>query len=91
MKDIRFNWGLPQEDSFMKLGKLVTSAPVLVLPDNNLLLQLDADGSGITTGAVLSQQSHNNNAWHPVTFLSKALNLVECNYEIHDTEMLATI
>jgi hypothetical protein len=30
-------------------------------------------------------------AWHPVTFLSKALNLVERNYEIHDTEMLAII
>jgi hypothetical protein len=36
MKDIRFIWGLPQEDSFMKLKKLVTSAPVLVLPDDNL-------------------------------------------------------
>jgi hypothetical protein len=28
MKDIRFIWGLPQEDSFMKLKELVTSAPV---------------------------------------------------------------
>jgi hypothetical protein len=25
MKDVRFNWGLPQEDSFMKLKELVTS------------------------------------------------------------------
>jgi hypothetical protein len=46
MKDIRFIWGLPQEDSFMKLKKLVTSAPVLVLPDDNLLFRLEADGSG---------------------------------------------
>jgi hypothetical protein len=29
--------------------------------------------------------------WHPVAFLSKALNPVERNYEIHDTEMLAII
>jgi hypothetical protein len=36
MKDIRFIWGLPQEDSFMKLKELVTSAPVLVLPNNDL-------------------------------------------------------
>jgi hypothetical protein len=36
MKDIRFNQGLPQEDSFMKLKELVTSAPVLMLPDDNL-------------------------------------------------------
>jgi hypothetical protein len=35
MKDIRFIWGLPQEDSFMKLKELVTLAPVLVLPNDN--------------------------------------------------------
>jgi hypothetical protein len=91
MKDVRFIWGLPQEDSFMKLKELVTSAPVLVLPDDDLPFRLEADGSGIATGAVLSQQSVDNNAWHPVAFLSKALNPVERNYEIHDTEMLAII
>jgi hypothetical protein len=37
VKDIRFNWGLPQEYFFMKLKELVTSAPVLVLPDDGLL------------------------------------------------------
>jgi hypothetical protein len=39
----------------MKLKKLVTSAPVLILPDDNLPFRLEADGSGIATGAVLSQ------------------------------------
>jgi hypothetical protein len=46
----------------MKLKKLVTSAPVLVLPDDDLSFQLEADGSGITTGVVLSQQLHNDKA-----------------------------
>jgi hypothetical protein len=91
MKDVRFIWGLPQEDSFMKLKELVTSAPVLVLPNDDLPFRLEADGSGLTTGAVLLQQQVDNNVWHPVTFLSKALNPVERNYEIHDTEMLAII
>jgi hypothetical protein len=91
MKDVRFIWGLPQEDSFMKLKELVTSAPVLVLPNDNLPFRLEADGSSIATGAVLSQQNVDDNVWHPVTFLSKALNPVEQNYEIHDTEMLAII
>jgi hypothetical protein len=84
MKDVRFIWGLPQEDSFMKLKELITSAPVLVFPDNNLPFRLEANGSGIATGAVLSQQNVNDKAWHPITFLSKALNPVERNYEIHD-------
>jgi hypothetical protein len=55
MKDVRFIWGLPQEDSFMKLKELVTLAPVLVLPDDDLPFRLEADGSSIATGAVLSQ------------------------------------
>jgi hypothetical protein len=91
MKDVRFIWGLPQEDSFMKLKELITLAPVLVLPNDNLLFRLVADGSGIATGAVLSQQQVDDNAWHPVAFLSKALDPVERNYKIHDTEMLAII
>jgi hypothetical protein len=91
MKDIRFIWGLPQEDSFMKLKELVTSAPVLVLPDDDLPFRLEADRSGIATGAVLLQQSVDDNAWHPIAFLSKVLNPMEHNYKIHDTKMLAII
>jgi hypothetical protein len=74
---MRFIWGLPQEDSFMKLKELITSASVLVLPNDDLLFRLEADGTSIATGAVLSQQSINDNAWHPVTFLSKTLNPVD--------------
>jgi hypothetical protein len=62
MKDVRFIWGLPQEDSFMKLKELVTSALVLVLPDDDLPFRLEANRSGIATGAVLSQQSVDDNA-----------------------------
>ena len=42
------------------------------------------------TGAVLTQQVENE-TWHPVAFYSKSLTPVECNYEIHDKEMLAII
>jgi hypothetical protein len=53
--DVRLH--LPQKDSFMKLKKFITLAPVLVLPDDNFPFRLEADGSGIATGAVLSQMS----------------------------------
>jgi hypothetical protein len=62
MKDVRFIWGLPQDDSFIKLKELVTSAPILVLPNNDLPFRLEADGSSITTGVVISQQNVNDNA-----------------------------
>jgi hypothetical protein len=91
MKDVRIIWGLPQEDSFMKLKELITLAPVLILPNNDLPFRLEADGSSIASGAVLSQQHVDDNVWHPIAFLSKALNPVGRNYEIHDTKMLAII
>jgi hypothetical protein len=91
IKDVMFIWGLPQEDSFMKFKELVTSAPVLTPPNDDLPFRLEADSSSIATGTVLSQQNVNNNMWHPVTFLSKVLNPVKQNCEIHDTEMLAII
>jgi RNase H-like domain found in reverse transcriptase len=43
------------------------------------------------TGAVLSQQSTEDNKWHPIAFLSKSLSLVKWNYEIHNKEMLAIV
>jgi hypothetical protein len=91
MKDVRFIWGFPQEDSFMKLKELLTSAPVLILPNDDLPFRVVADISSITPGTVLSQRNVDNNAWHPVAFLSKVLNPVEQNYKIHDTKMLAMI
>jgi transposase InsO family protein len=90
-KDINFVWGIREEEAFTKLKTSVTSSPVLVLPDPDRPYRLEADGSGVATGAVLSQQSLEDNAWHPVAFLSKSLSPVERNYEIHDTEMLAII
>jgi hypothetical protein len=91
MKDLGFIWGLPQKDSFMKLKELITLSPVLILPNNDLPFRLEADGFGIAMGAVLSQQNVDNNTWHPIAFMSKVLNPVERNYEIHDTDMLAII
>jgi len=50
-----------------------------------------ADSSNFATGAVILQQSSEDDKWNPVSFYSKLLNNVEQNYEIHDKEMLAII
>src|SRR3981189_3711976 len=57
MEDVRFIWGLPQEDAFVMLKGLVTSTRVLALPNSNLPYRLEADAPGVATGAVLLQQS----------------------------------
>ncbi|KAG5719434.1 hypothetical protein E4T56_gene20669 [Termitomyces sp. T112] len=53
--------------------------------------KVEANSSDFATGAVLSQQSLEDEKWHLVAFYSKSLNMVEWNYKIHDKEMLAII
>jgi len=62
---------------------------VLVAPDLNKKMRVEADASEYTTG-VLSMRCEDNK-WRPVAFISKLLNKAERNYEIHDQEMLAII
>jgi len=77
--------------AFKDLKTVVTTAPVLVSPQESDTFQIEADSSDFATGAVLSQQSMTDRKWHPVTFYSKSLFSVERNYEIHNKEMLAII
>ena len=48
------------------------------------------NASNFATGGVLSVRC-DDDLWHPVAFISKALNETERNYEIHDKEMLGII
>ncbi|SJL03647.1 uncharacterized protein ARMOST_07004 [Armillaria ostoyae] len=48
---------------------------------------IEADASEEAIGTVLSQEQ--DRKWRPVAFLSKALTVTECNYEIYDKELLA--
>jgi hypothetical protein len=60
----------------------------LSLPENSRPFRIEANSWDFATGTVLSQQSLEDNKWHPVAFLSKSLSAVERNYEIHDKEMI---
>jgi hypothetical protein len=63
-KDVRFMWGNCKQDTFDRLKELITSAPVLALLDNECPSCVEADGSGVATGAVLSQLSPEDDKWH---------------------------
>ena len=51
---------------------------------------MEVDALDYTTGGMLSMECEDG-LWRPVAFLSKSLNEIERNYEIHDKEMLAII
>ena len=64
--------------------------PVLVIPDLDKKMRMEANVSDFATGEVLSMKCENEK-WMPVAYISKLLNKAERNYEIHDKEILAII
>jgi len=69
----------------------VTTAPVLVSPQDSEPFRIEADSSDFASGAVLSQQLPGEEKWHPVAFYNKSLSPVERNYQIHNKKMLTII
>jgi len=86
-----WTWNGKEQMAFEDLKTVVTTAPVLVFPQDSEPFWVEADSSDFATGAVLSQQSTTDRKWHPIAFYSKSLSSMERNYEIHDKEMLAII
>jgi len=86
-----WTWSGKEQTAFEDLKMAVTTAPVLMSPQDSEPFRVEADSSDFATGAVLSQQSTTDGKWHPIAFYSKSLSPVERNYEIHDKEMLAII
>jgi len=89
-KDKKWNWGERQQKAFEELKRRFTTEPVLVTPDLDKEMRVEADASDFATGGVLSMKCEDER-WRPVAYISKLLNEAERNYEIHDKEMLAII
>lgn len=77
-------------ESFEKLKKALTTAPVLKHPDftKRFFIQCDASDYGI--GAVLYQVNDDNEE-HPIAFYSQKLNSCQQKYSVTEKECLAAI
>jgi len=89
-KETKWNWGERQQKVFKELKERFTTEPVLVTPDLDKEMRVEADTSDFATGGVLSMKCEDDR-WRPVAYISKSLNEAERNYKIHDKEMLAII
>jgi len=89
-KEQKWKWEKEQEKAFGKLKEVFTTEPVLAIPDIDREMRVEADASDYATGGVLSLKGEDSK-WRPVAFISKSLNAIERNYEIHDKEILAVI
>jgi len=89
-KNEKWNWEVEQEEAFRSPKKIFTTESVLVAPDLDKEMRVEADASDYATGGVLSMKCKDEK-WRPVAFISKLLNETERNYEIHNKEILAVI
>jgi len=72
-----WTWSGREQAAFKDLKTVVTTAPVLMSPQDSESFQIKADSSDFATRAVLSQQSAMDGKWHPIVFYSKSLSSVE--------------
>jgi len=89
-KDVPFHWDQAEEQAFRDLQSALTSAPVLILPDYEKPFTLITNASDYATGNILEQEDAFGCS-HPVAYFSKSLQPAECNYKIHNKELLAII
>ena len=89
-KDKKWDWMEKQDKAFKKLKEKFTKEPVLAALDLDKKMRIEVDASDYAIGGVLSMECKDG-LWKLVAFLSKSLNEMERNYEIHDKEMLAII
>ena len=75
---------------FGKLKEVFTTKPVLVIPDLDKEMRVEADVSDYAIREVLSTK-YKNRKQRLVAFIFKSLNITEQNYKIHDKEILAVI
>ncbi|KAK1605211.1 hypothetical protein QYE76_028884 [Lolium multiflorum] len=78
-------WGAAQDHAFDELKRLLTSAPLLALPDFNKQFEIECDASGIGIGGVLMQEGR------PIAYFSEKLSGAKLNYPIYDKELYALI
>jgi len=75
---------------FRELKERFVKELVLAVPDLDNKIRMEVDVSNHAIGGMLSMKCKDR-LWRPMAFLSKSLNEIERNYEIHNKEILVVI
>ena len=89
-KDQKCDWIEKQEKTFKKLKERFTKELVLAVLDLDKKMRMKVDMLDYAIEVVLSMKCEDRKQ-RPVVYLSKSLNEIERNYEIHDKKMLVVI
>jgi hypothetical protein len=84
-KGVKFVWSEACEKAFHTLRQHLTSAPVLVQPDNSKPFEVFCDALGTGLRCVLMQEGR------VIAYASRALQPHELNYPTHDLELAVVV
>ena len=87
---VEWSWTDEQQNAFDKLKRLISSEPILVLPNEKGRFMIECDASDFATGAILSQEQEDG-TYKPIAFISHSMTAAERNYDVHDKELLAIV
>ena len=87
-KGTSWDWTNKADAAFCSLKQSFTEAPVLThwSPNNPILVETDASDYALTS--IISTITPDSEI-HPITFHSHTFTETECNYDMHDKELLA--
>jgi hypothetical protein len=86
-KNVSFIWNDACKRAFELLKRTVIKTSILTHFDSKKQTYIKSDSSNFVSVDVLSQM-RKNDEFHSVTFFSKNLISIECNYEIYDKKLL---
>ncbi|RVW76470.1 Transposon Tf2-12 polyprotein [Vitis vinifera] len=84
-KDNPWEWSMQCQMAFEGLKEVISTKPVLQLPDLDLPFEVQIDASDRALGGVLVQEGH------PVAFENRKLNNAEQRYSTHEKEMMVVV
>ena len=90
-KEVQFKWTTECQHAFDTLKFKLLHAPVLAHFDYYKETHLETDSSDGVVAGVLNQREGPDKEWHPVGYFSETMLPAECNYPIHDKELLAVV
>ena len=89
-KDKKWEFGEKQQKVFENLIHKLTHAPILAHYDPKKAVIIETDASKYITAGIISQ-IEDNRFLRPIAFRPKSIGKSECNYDVHDKELLAII
>lgn len=86
-----WEWTSAHQSAFDELKRILTSKPLLTLPDFDKDFILHTDASDIGLGALLTQISNDARMENVLYYASKSLNHAQKNYTVTEKECLAVL